>query len=107
MLVPLIGLQRDLVFQPAAKLGLPAPFGRALVRTGESSRSIVAGLMFASFSLSGKASPPYSFLVIRQPLWQRCLESLAAKLIAPKANPLEHQPHLLRWISQLRAAALK
>jgi hypothetical protein len=61
MLVPLIGLQRDLVFQPSARLGPPRPFGRALARTGESSRSIVAALMFASFSLSGKVSAPYSF----------------------------------------------
>ncbi len=61
MLVRLIGLQRDLVFQPSARLVPPRPFGRALARIGESSRSIVAALMFASFSLSGKASAPYSF----------------------------------------------
>src|SRR5436309_7029562 len=39
----------------------PRPLGRALARTGASSRSIEAALMACSFSLSGSQSAPYSF----------------------------------------------
>ena len=99
MLVRLIGLQRDLVFQPSARLVPPRPFGRALARIGESSRSIVAALMFASFSLAVKRARRILSRNSGSHSGSAAWSRFPQKLTALKPNPLEHQLHLLRWIN--------